>query len=155
MIRKHNKTLHKWISISVDKTKTYSIVPCYAKTPIDIYASVNNIDQLYQRSDILSQMVFHESPTACYFLDTPNVVNSKKYFYVDQQNIVKWFMNTNDTDKKVYGEFNNKTYVVASSLSEFLSNIHSDNQKYMNYYMDKFAKLPKLSKLSKLSKSKN
>ena len=146
MIRNHNKMLNKWISISVNKCKTYSIVPHYKNPPIDIYTSVNDIDQLYQRSDILNQMVFHESPTACYFLDTPDIINSKKYFYVDQQNIVKWFMNTNDTDKKVYGEFNNKIYIVASSLSEFLSNIHFDNQKYMNYYMDKFAKLPKISK---------
>ena len=144
MIKKHNKLIKNWITISIDKSKTYSIIPCYTNNINDMYSTINNIDQLYQRLDILKHAIFHESPTSCYFLDKPTIINSKKYFYVDQQDIVKWFMNTNDTDKKVYGEFNNNVYIVATSLSEFLSNIHYDNQKYLNYYINKFAELRKI-----------
>jgi hypothetical protein len=132
MINKLNqKITKKWIGISYGHENTYCIHDFIQIKNHDLihpkFKSINDITSLYLNPNILNYIDFCKSPTSCDFLSEPEINGEKKYFYVDQQDLVKWFV-TNT--KYVYAEFNGQIYVVANNISEFLELMHLENYNY-------------------------
>ena len=113
----------KWIGISSKNSLTYVVKNFISDTKSN-YTHIKNIYDLYSVYDILNYNIFCRSPTSCYFLLEPLIIDNKKYFYVDQQELIKWYVKD---DKYVYADFNEQTYIVANSISDFLILMNMEN----------------------------
>ena len=124
------KYINRWLGISNKLNRdTYTISNFNNTMRINpLFFDIKNLDELYNTSEIVSYEIFCVSPTSCQF--TSKFINSetKKYFYVDQQDIAKWFMIIDD--KSVYVDFNKQTYKVSNSLAEFLTRMSEENFSY-------------------------
>jgi hypothetical protein len=133
MIKKSIKFPKKWIGISIDSNITYIVKNFITvRNPEDInpnYAYIGQLSDIYLKPNILNYTDFCKSPTSCDFLSEPLIDGHKKYFYVDQQDLVKWYV-TND--KYVYADYGEETYIVANNISEFLELMNMENS---NYYL--------------------
>jgi hypothetical protein len=140
MIKTYIKTIFpkKWLGINYHNKSTYLLKNVNNHLP-KLYCSINNLSDLYSNPTIINYNEFCKSPTSCEFLSEPLIDNQKMYFYVDQQNIAKWFMFKNS--KGVYVEYNGSTYNVAKNLSEFLTNMNFENLSFYVKYANVFTKI--------------
>ena len=123
------KITKKWIGIDPESKQTYvlkNFVSDIDQNSIKAdYKIIKTISDLYMNHNIINHIEFSESPTSCYFSEEPIIVNNKQYFYFDQQNLVKWYYLTDD--KHIYAEFDNNVYMVANSISDFLTLMDKEN----------------------------